>query len=120
MTSSSAQLQRKAEQARERLSDRLEDLRDHLSPSLVIDDLLDAGSRIWKGDEIVPALMRQAKNNPMAYGLIAAGLGWLIYSETRGSPSPAAAGKRRTGAKRRVRHAKAGAQATPARRKPSR
>ena len=88
MTSSSAQLQRKAEQARERLSDRLEDLREHLSPSLVIDDLLDAGSRIWKGDEIVPLLMRQAKNNPMAYGLIAAGLGWLIYSETRGSQTP--------------------------------
>jgi hypothetical protein len=120
MTSSSAQLQRKAEQARERLSDRLEDLREHLSPSLVIDDLLDAGSRLWKGDEIVPALMRQAKNNPMAYGLIAAGLGWLIYSETRGSPSTAATGKRRPSAKRRVRHGKAGAQTMPARRKPSR
>jgi hypothetical protein len=119
MTSSSAQLQRKAEQARERLSDRLEDLREHLSPSIVIDDLLNAGSRIWKGDEIVPVLMRQAKNNPMAYALIAAGLGWLIYSETRGSP--AAAGKRRSTAKRRTRRGKvAAAQAMPARRKPSR
>jgi hypothetical protein len=120
MTSSSAQLQRKAEQARERLSGRLEDLREHLSPSLVIDDLLDAGSRIWKGDEIVPLLMRQAKSNPMAYGLIAAGLGWLIYSETRGATSAAATGKRRPAAKRRGRNAKAGAQAMPARRKPSR
>jgi hypothetical protein len=121
MTSSSAQLQRKAEQARERLSDRLEDLREHLSPSIVIDDLLDAGSRIWKGDEIVPVLMRQAKNNPMAYALIAAGLGWLIYSETRGAPSPAPAGKRRSTAKRRTRRGKvAAAQAMPARRKPSR
>lgn len=120
MTSSSAQLQRKAEQARERLSDRLEDLREHLSPSLVIDDLLDAGSRIWKGDEIVPLLMRQAKKYPIAYGLIAAGLGWLIYSETRGSQTPVATGKRRPAAKRRVRRAKAAAQAMPARRKPSR
>jgi hypothetical protein len=120
MTSSSAQLQRKAEQARERLTDRLGDLREHLSPSLVIDDLLDAGSRIWKGDEIVPLLMRQAKSNPMAYGLIAAGLGWLIYSETRSSPSSGTASKRRPAAKRRVRRAKSGAQAIPARRKPSR
>ena len=120
MTSPSAQLQKKAEQARERLSDRLEDLREHLSPSLVIDDLLDAGSRIWKGDEIVPTLMRQAKNNPMAYGLIAAGLGWLIYAETRGSASPAAAGKRRSTKKQRARRGKATAQAMPARRKPSR
>ena len=90
MTSTSAQLQRKAEQARERLSDRLEDLREHLSPSLVIDDLLD-------------------------------GLGWLIYSETRGTPSPVTASKRRSTGKRRTRHGKtAAAQAMPARRKPSR
>ena len=120
MPSSSAQLQRKAEQARERLSHRLEDLREQLSPSLVIDDLLDVGSRIWKGDEIVPVLMRQAKNNPMAYALIAAGVGWLIYSETRGTAAPAAATRRTTG-KRRPRRGKAGAgQVMPARRKPSR
>ncbi len=119
MTSSSAQLQRKAEQARERLSGRLDDLREHLSPSIVIDDLLDAGSRIWKGDEIVPLLMRQAKSNPVAYGLIAAGLGWLIYSETRSAP-PAAAGKRRSAAKPRARRGKLAGQVRPARRKPSR
>jgi hypothetical protein len=120
MAPSSAQLQRKAEQARERLSDRLEDLREHLSPSIVIDDLLGAGARIWKGDEIVPVLMRQAKTNPVAYALIAAGLGWLIYSETRGTPSSPAAGKRRATGKRRTRSGKTAAQAMPARRKPSR
>jgi hypothetical protein len=103
------------------LSGRLEDLREHLSPSIVIEDLLGAGSRILKGDEIGPAIMRQAKNNPMAYALIAAGLGWLIYSETRGSPSPAVAGKRSSTAKRRTRRSKVAAtQAMPARRKPSR
>jgi hypothetical protein len=121
MTSSSAQLQRKAEQARERLSERLEDLREHLSPSIVIDDLMGAGARLLKGDDIVPVLMRQAKNNPVAYGLIAAGLGWLIYSETWGTAAPAAEGKRRSSGKRRTRRGKAAAsQATPARRKPSR
>jgi hypothetical protein len=120
MPSTSEQLQRKADRARERLSDRLEDLRDQLSPSLVIDDLLDVGSRIWKGDEIGPVLMRQAKNNPMAYALIAAGVGWLIYSETRASSSPAERGAPRVTAKRRRGRGKSSAQAMPARRKPSR
>jgi hypothetical protein len=121
MASSSAQLQRKAEQARERLSERLEDLREHLSPSIVIDDLVGASARILKGDDIVPALVRQAKNNPVAYALIGAGLGWLIYSETRGTAAPAASRKRRTTGKRRTRRGKtATAQAMPARRKPSR
>jgi isopentenyl phosphate kinase len=121
MTSSSAQLQRKAEQARERLSERLEDLREHLSPSIVIDDLMGAGARILKGDDIVPVLVRQAKNNPVAYALIAAGLGWLIYSETRGAPAPIAARKRHSTGKHRMRRGKAAAaQARPARRNPSR
>jgi hypothetical protein len=117
MTSSSAQLQRKAEQARERLSESLNDLRHHLSPSIVIEDLLGANGKLLKGDEVLPALVRQAKNNPVAYGLIAAGLGWLIYSETRSSPSAA---PKRPAAKRRTRRRKAAGQAMPARRKPSR
>jgi hypothetical protein len=120
MTSSSAQLQRKAEQARERLSGHLDDLRHHLSPSIVIDDLLGANARLWKGDEVLPALVRQAKSNPVAYALMAAGLGWLIYSETRGTPSPVTASRRRSTGKRRTRGAKTVAQAMPARRKPSR
>lgn len=118
MASSSAQLQRKAEQARERLSGRIEDLRHHLSPSIVIDDLLGAGGRLLKGEEVLPVLLRQAKNNPVAYALIAAGLGWLVYSETRGSPSAGTTAKRRS-TKRRSRSGKT-AQAMPARRKPSR
>ncbi len=121
MASSSAQLQRKAEQARERLSESLEDLREHLSPSIVIDDLMGAGARILRSDDIVPGLVRQAKNNPVAYALIAAGLGWLIYAETRGAPMPVAAGKRRATEKRRTRRRKPTAgQVSPARRKPSR
>jgi len=118
MTSSSAQLQRKAERARERLSESLDDLRHHLSPSIVIDDLLGTNGRLWKSDEVLPALVQQAKNNPVAYPLIAAGLGWLIYSETRAEPSPVAAGRRRTAAKRHTR--KTGRQVKPARRNPSR
>jgi hypothetical protein len=120
MTLSSAQLQRKAEQARERLSESLDGLRSHLSPSILVDDLLGGKGRLWKGDDVLPAVVQQAKNNPVAYALIAAGLGWLIYSETRGAPSPNVGGKHRPAAKRRARTRKAGRQVKPAIRKPSR
>ena len=68
----SAQLERKAERARERLSDRIADLRYHVSPTTV------------GGDDVLPILAKQARNNPIASLLIAAGVGWLIFSEVRG------------------------------------
>jgi hypothetical protein len=119
MASSSAQLQHKAEQARERLAERVEDLRHHLLPSVVIDDLLGAGGRLWNGDEFLPALLRQARENPLAYALIAVGLGWLVYAETRAPSRPGTARKRRSAGRRRTRRARSASQAMPARRKPS-
>src|SRR5262245_66171681 len=75
----SSQLERKAERARERLSERIADLRYHFSPTTVVSDL----SRAW-GDDVLPILAKQARNNPIASLLIAAGVGWLIFSEVRG------------------------------------
>src|SRR5215510_8046138 len=75
----SSQLERKAERARERLSDRIADLRYHLSPTTVVSDF----SRAW-GDDVLPILAKQARHNPIASLLIAAGVGWLIFSEVRG------------------------------------
>jgi len=80
----SAQLERKAERARERLSDRIADLRYHVSPTTVVSDLLQGvNPRAW-GDDVLPILAKQARNNPIASMLIAAGVGWLIFSEVRG------------------------------------
>jgi len=80
----SAQLERKAERARERLSDRINDLRYHVSPTTVVSDLLGGvNPRAW-GDDVLPILAKQARNNPIASLLIAAGVGWLIFSEVRG------------------------------------
>jgi len=80
---SSAQLERKAERARERLSDRIADLHSHVSPTAVVSDLLEGlNTRAW-GDEFLPILAKQARNNPIA-SLIAAGVGWLIFSEVSG------------------------------------
>jgi len=78
------QLERKAERARERLSDRIADLRYHVSPTTVVSDLLGGvNPRAW-GDDVLPILAKQARNNPIASLLIAAGVGWLIFSEVRG------------------------------------
>ena len=80
----SAQLERKAERARERLSDRINDLRHHVSPTTVVSDLLGGvNPRAW-GEDVLPILAKQARNNPIASMLIAAGVGWLIFSEVRG------------------------------------
>jgi hypothetical protein len=75
-------LERKAERVRERLSDRLSDLRYHASPSTVVTDLLGINPREL-ADDLMPALVKQARNNPIAFSLIAAGVGWLIFSEIR-------------------------------------
>jgi hypothetical protein len=78
--SSSAELERKAEQARQRLKGRLADLRYHVSPSTVANDLLgiDLGAI---GKDIVPAITQEVRRNPVAVALIAAGVGLLIYSD---------------------------------------
>jgi hypothetical protein len=79
-----AQLERKADRARERLSDRIADLRFHVSPTTVVSDLLGGvNPRAW-GEDVLPILAKQARNNPVASMLIAAGVGWLIFSEVKG------------------------------------
>jgi hypothetical protein len=88
---SSAQLERKADRSRERLSDRIADLRYHASPSTIVSDLFGVNPRAI-GDDILPLLAKQAKNNPIASALIAAGVGWLIFSEVRGPLSKMAFG----------------------------
>jgi hypothetical protein len=80
----SAQLERKAGRAPERLSDRIANLRYHVSPTTVVSDLLQGVSpRAW-GEDVLPILAKQARNNPIASILIAAGVGLLIFSEVRG------------------------------------
>jgi len=107
---SSAQLERKAERARERLSDKLADLRYHVSPTTVMSDLLGVNPR----DDVLPLLAKQARNNPIASLLIAAGVGWLIFSEVRGPISktlgltaPRQTAKRGRKKKRNARNSKA-------------
>jgi endonuclease YncB( thermonuclease family) len=78
----SAQLERKAERARERLSNRIADLRSQVSPMTVVSDLLQDRGR---GDDFLPMLIKKASDNPIASVLIAAGMAWLIFSESKSS-----------------------------------
>src|SRR5262245_1093833 len=82
---SSHELQRRAVQARERLSDRLTELSDQLSPSAVIGDLLTIDYDKAQKD-VTQFLSKHVRGNPLALALIAAGVGWLIISEA-GKPS---------------------------------
>jgi hypothetical protein len=62
------------------------------------------------GDEILPLIAKQARNNPVASLLIGAGIGWLIFSEVRGPLSKMAfgkPGKAKRGKRRVTRKAKA-------------
>jgi hypothetical protein len=97
---STEQLERKANRARERLAGRLDDLQYHASPGLVARDLLGAEVPRTAGD-IASVLSQQVRRNPLACVLIAAGVGWLIYSDAqarskarRPSSSAAAAARR--------------------------
>jgi hypothetical protein len=81
----SAQLERKAERARERLSHRIADLRSQVSPRTVVSDLLEGLNTRGRGDDILPILIKEASNNPIASLLIAAGIAWLIFSESKSS-----------------------------------
>ena len=77
----SAQLKRKAEQARERLSHRLADLRSQVSPMTAAGDLLEGRNTRGRGDVTLPILIKKVSNNPVASLLVVAGIAWLIFSE---------------------------------------
>lgn len=94
------ELERRANRARERLAGRLNDLQYHASPGLVARDLL--GAEVPRtARDIAEVLAQQVRTNPLAFVLIAAGVGWLIYSDaqarsrSRQPASLAVAGRRR-------------------------
>jgi len=91
---SSRELQRRADQARERLSGRLSQLGDQLSPSAVIGDLLAIDYDKARQD-LTKFLSKHMRDNPIAFALIAAGIGWLMISEAGGPSYRLHSGRRR-------------------------
>ena len=91
---SSHELQRRAVQARERLSDRLTEVSDQLSPSAVMGDLLTIDYDKAQKD-VTQFLSKHVRGNPLALALIAAGVGWLIISEASKPSVPRRFGRAR-------------------------
>jgi ElaB/YqjD/DUF883 family membrane-anchored ribosome-binding protein len=83
MTSRSpAQIELEAEASRARITDLLEELRERISPGVIVDQVLgytDDGA----GKEFVQTLGDQARRNPLACAIIGAGVAWLMLSDRR-------------------------------------
>ncbi|HET8544002.1 MAG TPA: DUF3618 domain-containing protein [Pseudolabrys sp.] len=101
----SNELQRRADQARERLSERLGELGEQLSPAAVVGDLLSIDYDQARQD-VTQFLSKHVRGNPVAFALIAAGVGWLLISEA-GTPLAKLRSGRATPSRRKRRRAKA-------------
>lgn len=75
---SAAEIEREVEAQRAGIDDTMEALRDRLSPQAAVDYGLD----YLRGDG-GRRLMRAVRENPLAAGLAAAGIGWLLYTASR-------------------------------------
>lgn len=73
----SEQLERQAEASRGRLSDRLEELRECVTPGDVVHQLVDY-ARQGAGGEFMRNLGVQVRRNPLPVALIGAGMAWLM------------------------------------------
>jgi len=106
---SSHELQRRADQARERLSERLGELSDQLSPAAVVGDLLSIDYDQARQD-VTQFVSKHVRGNPLAFALIAAGVGWLLISEAgtrlaKPRPGGATPGRKRRHTRARPRKA---------------
>ena len=111
MTETSTQLERRAERARERLSDHLQELQHSVSPGRVLSDIFDVNPRKWGADDAARLLIEQVKTNPVACMLIAAGIGLLVYSDRNVRwAKQSASGTRRRLQKRGIAHRKRSAK----------
>jgi Protein of unknown function (DUF3618) len=77
-------LERKAQQARARLTGTLEELRAGMTPGQVVDQLADY-ARDGPAAEFFRNLARQIWENPLPLTLIGAGIAWLIIASSQSS-----------------------------------
>jgi ElaB/YqjD/DUF883 family membrane-anchored ribosome-binding protein len=80
---------------RRRVSGLLDELKDRLSPGLIVDEVMGYGSEGSK--EFVNTLAAQARRNPLACAIVGAGLAMLMMSEFRPPNSIVASRRPRNG-----------------------
>jgi hypothetical protein len=73
-------LEHKAERHRARVDSTLDELRDRLSVGQIIDEVW-GQLRHGQGGDAVKNIGRKARDNPLALGLIGAGVAWLLAGE---------------------------------------
>jgi len=78
---SESEIEYETEASRRRVSSLLDELKDRLSPGLIVDEVMGYGSEGSK--EFVQTLGAQARRNPLACAIIGAGLAMLMMSEFR-------------------------------------
>jgi Protein of unknown function (DUF3618) len=78
----SAQLEREAEQRRAQLAQRLDELRERITPGQLLDQAVDY-ARDSGGGSFVRNLGRQTTTNPLPVALIGVGVAWLMMANGR-------------------------------------
>ncbi len=78
----SEQLEQEVDRTRGRIEETLSDLRERLSPGLLIDDVLDFAKENG-GADFVRNLGAQVTGNPLPVALMGAGLAWLMFAQGR-------------------------------------
>lgn len=79
---SAAQIERETEATRARVGDLLEELRERISPGVIVDQVL-GYTEDGAGKEFVQTLGDQARRNPLACAIIGVGVAWLMMSDRR-------------------------------------
>ncbi len=84
MTKSSADVEREVEDARGRIDQTVEALKDKMQPK----ELFDEATRVMSGasNKVLTTAVEQLKENPIPIALIGLGVAWLAISQTRRTP----------------------------------
>ena len=76
-------LERQSERSRERVADLIDELRERVVPSEMVDQFMDLSGN-GAARDFVRNLGQQVRRNPIPCVLIGAGLAWLMLSERNG------------------------------------
>jgi hypothetical protein len=118
---STERLERQSERSRERVADLIDELRERVVPSEMMDQFMDlSGNGVAR--DFMRNLGQQVRRNPLPVMLIGAGLAWLMLSERNGRSARAksaseertSSGRRRRGRRRAKAGRKRGARGSEA------
>ncbi|MEA2985708.1 MAG: hypothetical protein QOD94_1962 [Alphaproteobacteria bacterium] len=79
MTDATQALEQKADRSRKRLTGLMDDLQSQMSPGVMLDNALGFSSD--GASDVGDSILQQVAKHPLPYLLIAAGIGWLMFSE---------------------------------------